>query len=89
LWSPYWRSAERGKSGLLLAAIIGLDLGTVYINVLINEWNAVFYNALQDKDFSAFSYRSARFSVLAGAFLPASLCSPSQLTACRLSPNEV
>ena len=38
----------------LLAAIVALNLGIVGINVLINQWNAAFFNALQAKDFAAF-----------------------------------
>jgi len=34
----------------LLVAVVALNLGIVYVNVLINKWNATFYNALQDKD---------------------------------------
>ncbi|MGA7326294.1 MAG: ABC transporter ATP-binding protein/permease [Rhodomicrobium sp.] len=69
LCGPYWRSQERWKSGLLLLAIIGLSLGSVYITVLINLWYALFYNSLQDKDFSAFSYQLLRFAVLAGVYI--------------------
>jgi len=31
----------------LLVAVVALNLGIVYVNVLINKWNATFYNALQ------------------------------------------
>ena len=57
LWTltkPYWRSEERFKSGLLLAVIIGMSLGIVYLNVLFNEWNNLFYNSLQEKNVDDF-----------------------------------
>ena len=42
---PYWKSEDR-KAGLgLLTLVVALNLGIVYINVLLNEWNRVFYNA--------------------------------------------
>jgi putative ATP-binding cassette transporter len=47
---PYWRSDDRWVGLGLLVAVVALNLGIVYVNVLINKWNATFYNALQDKD---------------------------------------
>jgi len=35
---------------LLLAAAIAIEPSIVAITVLINKWNARFYNALQDRD---------------------------------------
>src|SRR5215469_1287289 len=69
LGRPYWRSEERFKSGAILLAVIALHLGEVYITVLINLWYALFYNALQDRDFAAFSYQILRFGVLAGIYI--------------------
>ena len=57
LWTltrPYWFSDERWQARGLLAVIVGLNLGIVYINVLLNQWNNAFYNALQDKDYAVF-----------------------------------
>ncbi len=71
LAGPYWRSDERWKSGGILLAVIALNLGSVYITVLINLWYALFYNALQERDFSAFSYQIVRFSVLAAIYIVA------------------
>ena len=69
LAGPYWRSDERLKSGGILLAVIALNLGSVYITVLINLWYALFYNALQERDFSAFSYQLVRFSGLAAIYI--------------------
>lgn len=46
----YWNSEEKWSARGLLAVIIGLNLGDVYILVLLNEWNNRFYNALQKYD---------------------------------------
>ncbi len=69
LAGPYWRSGERWKSGAILLAVVALSLGSVYITVLINLWYALFYNALQDRNFAAFSYQLLRFSGLAALYI--------------------
>ena len=63
LWAlarPYWFSEERWVARGLLAAVVLLNLGLVGINVLLNRWNAAFFNALQDKDFPAFLHARSR-----------------------------
>ncbi len=52
--TPYWRSEEKGRAWLLLAAVIGLSLFSVAISVWINHWYKDFYNALEKKDTDAF-----------------------------------
>jgi vitamin B12/bleomycin/antimicrobial peptide transport system ATP-binding/permease protein len=47
---PYFRSEEWRSAWVLLAAVVALSLGRVYIAVLLNDWNREFYNALQQKD---------------------------------------
>ncbi|MGD9610121.1 MAG: ABC transporter ATP-binding protein/permease [Desulfovibrionaceae bacterium] len=69
LTKPYWKSEERFKSGLLLAVIVGMSLGIVYLNVLFNEWNNLFYNSLQNKDLQAFFRLFGRFAILATFFI--------------------
>ena len=66
---PYWKSSERWMARLLLAMIVSLNLGEVYINVLLNKWNNDFYNALQAIDKNAFINALIRFSYLAGIFI--------------------
>ena len=51
---PYWVSEERWAARGLLAVIIMLNLGIVWVNVGLNTWNGEFYNALQDKKFDLF-----------------------------------
>ena len=54
---------------MLLAAVIAIELALVAINVLINQWNNRFYNALQDRNWDAFVSELLFFCVLAGAFI--------------------
>ena len=53
----------------LLLAIVVLNLAAVYMLVLLNEWNRVFYDALQNKDAAVFWAQLARFTYLAFAFI--------------------
>ena len=59
--SPYFSSEERWFARLLLGAIIAIELGIVAITVLINQWNARFYNALQDRNWDSFVYELGYF----------------------------
>ncbi len=67
--SPYFRSEDRWPGRFLLAAVIAIELSIVGITVLINEWNARFYNALQDRNWNAFVYQLGYFCVLASIFI--------------------
>ncbi len=67
--SPYFRSEDRWAGRLLLAAVIAIELSIVAITVLFNEWNARFYNALQDRNWNVFVYQLGYFCVLATAFI--------------------
>src|SRR5690606_35168112 len=49
--------------------IVLLNLGAVYMLVQINEWNRVFYDALQNKDSAVFWRELGRFTYLAFAFI--------------------
>jgi putative ATP-binding cassette transporter len=63
--SPYFRSEDRWAGRVLLAAVIGLELSVVGLTVLLNTWNNVFYNALQDRNWAVFIYQLGYFCVLA------------------------
>jgi putative ATP-binding cassette transporter len=69
LIKPYWSSEEKWRAWRLLAAVIGLALGMVYLNVLFNLWNREFYNALENKDFAEFKHQLWRFSYLAFIYI--------------------
>ncbi len=66
---PYFNSEEKWKARGLLAAIIVLNLAAVYMLVLLNEWNRVFYDALQNKDQVTFWRELGRFTYLAFGFI--------------------
>ena len=70
---PYWFSEDRWAGRGLLVLVIGLNLGIVYINVLLNQWNNAFYNALQDKNYTVFWNQLVRFTWLAALFIVAAV----------------
>ena len=69
LSAPYFKSEDKWKARGLLLAIVLLNLGAVYMLVLLNEWNRVFYDALQNKDAAVFWTQLGRFTYLAFAFI--------------------
>src|SRR5215475_11737940 len=69
LTKPYWFSEERWAARGLLATLIALNLGLVYITVLINQWNNNFFNALQNKDSGAFSHQLFVWLALAAVYI--------------------
>ena len=69
LSAPYFRSEEKWKARALLVSIVVLNLASVYMLVLLNEWNRVFYDALQNKDAAVFWRELGRFTYLAFGFI--------------------
>lgn len=69
LAGPYFRSEESRQGRILLAAVVAIELCVVAVTVLINKWNNVFYNALQDRDWDAFVWQLSYFSLLAATFI--------------------
>ena len=69
LCRPYFESNQKWQARALLAAIVALNLGLVFMAVLFNDWNKLFYDALQDKNASVFWAQLGRFSYLALAFI--------------------
>ncbi len=69
LAAPYFRSEDRLAGRVLLAAVVGCELSIVAINVLLNQWNNRFYNALQDRNWDAFVSELLIFCGLATAFI--------------------
>ena len=66
---PYWFSEDRWAGRGLLAVLVVLNLGLVYLNVVFNLWYNAFYNTLQDKDLAAFWHQLFRFSWLAAIYI--------------------
>jgi len=69
LSAPYFRSEERWVARGLLAAVIAIELSLVAIDVLINQWNNRFYNALQDRNWDSFVSELLYFCILAAIFI--------------------
>jgi len=66
---PYFRSEDRWAGRLLLGMVIAAELGSVAINVMLNAWNARFFNALQDRNWDAFVSELMFFCVLAASLI--------------------
>ncbi len=69
LISPYWSSGEKWAAWGLLTVIIGLNLGIVYINVILNRWMNDFYNAIQNLDKGAFLSALVEFTWIAALYI--------------------
>ncbi len=84
LTRPYWFSEQRETISLLgrsfvmkeawiarglLGLILSLSVLIVYISKLINDWNARFFNALQNRDADAFWTELIYWVVLAVCFI--------------------
>ena len=69
LGAPYWRSEERWQARGLLAVIVVLTIGLVFLLVLLNNWNREFYEAIQNKDFASFGPLLLQFTVLAAIYI--------------------
>ena len=69
LSQPYFASEEKRIARVLLVAIVLLNLASVYMLVLLNDWNRVFYDALQNKDQTVFWQQLGRFTYLAFALI--------------------
>jgi putative ATP-binding cassette transporter len=65
LTRPYWVSGQKWSAWGLLAVVTGLDLGNVYVSVLLNQWNNAFYNALQELNSGVFFRQIGIFCLLA------------------------
>jgi len=66
---PYFQSEDKWRARSLLAACVGLNLGMVYMMVLFNDWNRVFYDALQNRDAEVFWQQLGVFGILATCYI--------------------
>jgi vitamin B12/bleomycin/antimicrobial peptide transport system ATP-binding/permease protein len=62
---PYFFSEHRWTGRTLLFAVIAIELTTIWINVLINQWNVAFYDAIQDRNWDVFIWQLEYFTILA------------------------
>jgi vitamin B12/bleomycin/antimicrobial peptide transport system ATP-binding/permease protein len=66
---PYFFSEDRRAGRLLLGAVVALELSTVAINVMINQWYNRFYNALQERNWDGFVYELGFYCILTAAYI--------------------
>lgn len=66
---PYFRSEDRVAGGVLLGAVVAIELAVVGLAVLFNKWNNAFYNALQDRNWDVFIDQLQYFCVLAASYI--------------------
>jgi putative ATP-binding cassette transporter len=69
LAAPYFRSEDRRAGCLLLASVVGIELSLVGIDVLFNQWNNRFFNALQDRNWDSFVTEIVFFCSLAVLYI--------------------
>ncbi len=65
---PYFRSDDRWPGRILLAAVVGIELSLVAIQVILNEWYNRFYNTLQNHNWHAFVSAILFFCALAAVY---------------------
>ena len=70
---PYFMGEDRWAGRVLVAAVIFLELASVYLTVQFNEWNARFYNAVQEKNWEIFKSELLYFCGLAVLFIIAAV----------------
>jgi vitamin B12/bleomycin/antimicrobial peptide transport system ATP-binding/permease protein len=66
---PYFFSEDRWAGRILLGTVIALELISVGIDVMFNQWNNRFYNALQERNWDTFVYELGFFCVLATIYI--------------------
>ena len=71
--APYFRSEDKLAGRVLLAAVIVIELSLVGIDVLLNQWNNRFYNALQERNWDGFVREIGFFSILATFYIALSV----------------
>jgi vitamin B12/bleomycin/antimicrobial peptide transport system ATP-binding/permease protein len=63
--APYFRSEDKWVGRALLSAVIVIQLALVAIDVLVNQWQARFFNALQEYNWEVFVREIGVFCLLA------------------------
>jgi putative ATP-binding cassette transporter len=66
---PYFRSEARWSARLLLTGIVAVELALVYLFVLTNYWNALFYNSLEERDWPLFLWSLLLFMGLTAGMI--------------------
>jgi putative ATP-binding cassette transporter len=67
--ASFWASPVRNRIMLLATALLAIILLTAYGQILLNSWNAPFYNSLERRDLDAFVAELGNFAKIAGFLL--------------------
>ena len=67
--APYFRSEDKWAGRGLLAAVVAIQLALVAIDVLVNQWQNRFFNALQEYKWEIFVREIGVFCMLATCFI--------------------
>ncbi|HLP67227.1 MAG TPA: ABC transporter ATP-binding protein/permease [Rhizobium sp.] len=67
--TSFWESPVRNRILLVAAALLTIILLTAYGQVLLNRWNAPFYNSLERRDLPEFIVQLKNFAFIAGFLL--------------------
>lgn len=60
----YWRSEQKWKAYGILAVVLILNLASVFLTVLVNDWYKEFWDVLQAYEFDSFWYLVGKFSLI-------------------------
>ncbi|AYG67841.1 MULTISPECIES: ABC transporter ATP-binding protein/permease [unclassified Rhizobium] len=69
MFSAFWNSPVRIKIISLTVALFLIIMVTAYVQVLLNSWNAPFYDSLARRDITAFFHQLGVFGIIAGSLL--------------------
>ncbi|MGZ2503989.1 ABC transporter ATP-binding protein/permease [Rhizobium leguminosarum] len=69
MFSAFWNSDVRGRVLFLATVLILVILATSYGQVILNEWNAPFYDSLERRDLGEFFHQLEIFAMIAGTLL--------------------
>src|SRR5918997_682582 len=64
LASGWWRGASARNAWLLTLALAALVIGNIAVNVAVNQWNRVFFDALERRDGGTLGIALAAFAGL-------------------------
>ncbi|CDM59708.1 MULTISPECIES: ABC transporter ATP-binding protein/permease [Rhizobium] len=69
MFSAFWHSPVRGRVLLIATALIAIILATAYATVILNQWNAPFYDSIARRDLHGFFHQLKVFALIAGMLL--------------------
>jgi putative ATP-binding cassette transporter len=69
MFAAFWSSSVRLKLIFLVLSLFAIIFVTAYVQVLLNEWNAPFYDSLARRDLTEFFHQLGVFGFIAGTLL--------------------